>query len=895
MSIADRAGRPARLAAALGLGLGLALGIAAAPLHGQSPDALRLKALVEGLTVTPRVLFVTLRPGDENLPLITWLSRGHHVQTGVLALTRGESSPNYAGMETGVALGAIHVQEALAARRVDGAEQFFTRDYDFGYARDTVDVFKQWNRDSLVADVVTVIRSFRPHVIVAEYAPGTAALDPELAALASVVREAFDAANDARRFPFGQFGPGWRPAKLYRYGSGLRIATDQYDPALGGSYADLSVDARAQYRTRGLANISPPLRTAIDLALLEPARPDTAPAERSIFDGVDTTFMRLGAYAPLSVVNALPAMAAYADSARRAFDARDLSATVAPLARFAQLATSVRGELAWCKHAALSAQPLVVPGRSCSLNTLDLDAAIDRIRQRATTALLAAAGVTIDATADRELVARSDTGVVMVTIANHGTRPVSVRDVSVWGSMARDSAPRVIPPDSTAHVFRAVSDLASPHPWWIQNRSEGRFPDFPSAADGLDRDMIIPSNLRVPAIAVPENIRRTSDATVTLTIDSATVSTSLGPIVFPYADPVVGVQRRGIAGVPDVSLRFERGLQWIPEHAVVKRNLRLFVSSASDHERSFVPKPFVPEGVTLDSAPKLVSLAPHEARDMAVRMRARMDATVRRDFGLAGVVSPSVAYISGIRTIQYPYLSPIRLEGSSGFWLQAVDVRVPPGVVVGYVGLNDDVASALEDIGVPLAIIKPDDLLYADLSKVNTLLFGPRAFEMHPQLFAQSGRILDFARGGGTVVVMRGEYATVQSRVLPYPATTTRPVPTHVTQPDAAVSVLSPRSRLLSWPNAIGAADWKGWVSGRALFVPTTVDPHYTRVIGLADPGVSPNNNSILYTKFGQGAFVYTALTLEQQIDGGVPGALRLLVNLLSAGQAERTAAAAGR
>ncbi|HVX40819.1 MAG TPA: PIG-L family deacetylase, partial [Gemmatimonadaceae bacterium] len=256
MSIADRVPAVRRLAVAL-LGLAAAAAPAPVPLRAQAPDALRLEALIDGLTVTPRVLFVALRPGDENLPLIAWLSRGKHVETGVLALTRGEATPNAAGLESGIALGAVHVQEALAARRIDGAEQFFTRDYDFGAARDTVDVFKQWNRDSLVADVVTVIRSFRPHVIVAEYAPGTAALDPELAALASVVREAFDAADDAHRFPFGQFGPGWRPAKLYRYGSGLRIATDQYDPALGGSYADLSVDARAQYRTRGLANISP--------------------------------------------------------------------------------------------------------------------------------------------------------------------------------------------------------------------------------------------------------------------------------------------------------------------------------------------------------------------------------------------------------------------------------------------------------------------------------------------------------------------------------------------------------------------------------------------------------------------------------------------------------------
>ncbi len=879
MSIADRrsALRQTVLAAA---GLVLA---AAVRLGAQTPDAIQLKGLVDGLTVTPRVLFVALRPGDENLPLVAWLSRARHVQTGVLSLTRGESAPNVVGPETGIALGAIRVEEALAARRIDGAEQFFTRDYDFGIARDTLDVFRQWDRDSLVGDIVTVIRSFRPQVVITESSIGTEKLDPELQVLASVARDAFDAANDFRRFPFQRFGPGWRPSKLYRYGPGLAIATDAYDPTMGRTYADLALDARAEYRSRGLASAAPP-RSTSDLELVVPARSDTAVREQSIFDGVDTTFMPLGAYAPTTVASALPLMIAYADSARRAFDINDFAAVVAPLARFAQLATRARGELAWCRHAALSAMPLEVPGRACSVNTLDLDAAIDLVRQRATTALLAAARVTVDATSDRELVAQSDTGVVTVAIANHGTLPITLRDVSVWGSMDRDSVAIVIPPDSAAHVMRTVAGLASPHPWWIQNRSHGRFPDALSAADGIDRAGLIPSNLTVPGVAVPENIRRASDASVTLTIAGATVSTSVGPVVFPYADAVVGVQRRAIAGVPDVSLRFERGLQWIPEHTNVKRNLRLFVSSASDHERSFTPKPYAPKSVTIDSAPKRVTLAPHEARDMVLKMRSRMDSTERHEFGLPGVFSQSGAYTTGFRTIQYSYLPPIRLEGSAGFWLQSVEIRVPPGVVVGYVGLNDDIASALEDVGVPLAVIKPEDLLYADLSKVNALLFAPRAFEVHPDLLSQSRRILDFVRGGGTVVVLRGEYATLQSRLMPYPVATSRPLPAYITQPDAAVSVVAPASRLLAWPNAIGDADWKEWVSGRALFVPTTADPRYTRVIGLADPGQSVNNNSILITRLGKGAFVYTALTLDQQIDGGVPGALRLLVNLLGAG-----------
>src|SRR6478672_8513058 len=141
--------------------------VVATAAHAQDRGAARLHTLVEGLTVTPRVLVIGAHPDDDDPQLITWLARGHNVQTAYLSLTRGEAGQNFAGAETGGALGVVRTQEMLAARRIDGGELYFTRAIDFGISKNAEDTFKHWSRELILADVVAIIRSFRPHVIVA--------------------------------------------------------------------------------------------------------------------------------------------------------------------------------------------------------------------------------------------------------------------------------------------------------------------------------------------------------------------------------------------------------------------------------------------------------------------------------------------------------------------------------------------------------------------------------------------------------------------------------------------------------------------------------------------------------------------------------------------------------
>jgi LmbE family N-acetylglucosaminyl deacetylase len=856
---------------------------AAGAIGAQTADAEALHQLVSGLTVTSRVLLISARPEDEDNRLIAWLSRGRQVETGVLALTRGESAPNFLGDESGIALGAIRTQEALSARRIDGAEQFFTHAFDFGFARDTNEVFARWNRDSVVGDIVSIVRAFRPHVIIVTVPDGGAQADGQRAALAGLAREAFDAAGDTRRYAAVVFGMPWRVAKLYRYGPGLRIRTDEFDRVLGESYDAVARRSRARYRSEGLLHLSLP-STPIELRRVASRVNDTLAIERSIFDGVDTTLARFSETAPPDVAPSLPQIAAFADSARRFLDLKDPSVAIAPLASVASLVTHARAATAWCAHPARSSvPPPTAPAKACDQAALDLEASIDLMRQRAADALLGAAGVEITAVADRELVASSDSAVVTITVANHGPASVTLGDLAIWGSTNPATPAMVVPSDGAVRLSRNVAGLAEPHPWWIASRSQERFPSaVPSSLDGLDRGQLLPANLGVRSGAVPENYRRTSDVSVALTIGAATVTTSIGPIVYPYADAFLGEQLRPIAGVPDVLLNFGRGLDWIVARKPVTRELHLFMRSAAGSPHSFVPSvPLIPHGLRVDSLPTRVRLDANEQRDLTIHLRGRSLVDEREAFGFVGMDPPAGKYTSGYQTIQYPDLPPIRIARSSGLWIRPVDVNVPPGLSVIYVrGIGDDVPTALKQVGVTLVIVPAEDFLAIDISTVNTVVFGPRAIELHPELAAQRRRLLDFVRDGGTLVVQRGDLPTLQW--LPTPAGVIRPLPERITHADAPVVMEDPKASVLAWPNQIRPEDWLNWVGARAELVPSSAGG--SKPLEIHDPGQLENRNSLIVWHLGKGAFVYSALTLDQQIGAGIPGALRLFVNLMSAG-----------
>jgi hypothetical protein len=611
------------------------------------------------------------------------------------------------------------------------------------------------------------------------------------------------------------------------------------------------------------------------------------PGKPSLFDGVDTSFARLGAAAPDTVVaRTLAVIAALADSARDLLDLRQPDGVVVYLARAARLATFVRGRSPRCLHPSVDASPYTSSRMQCGpLDRLDLDAALDLVTRRAGEAAFIAAGVDVKLVADREQVAFGDSIPATLTVANHGRSPLQLVTVSISGATDRRIRPLEIPPDSSARWTIPVQVLGSTAPWWLGQRTQDLYEPFVSALDGVARPTATLDRVAIPAVAIPENIRHVSDVTVMVRIAGQLLTLSVGPIVHRTADPLGGVQERQVTGVPPVTLGFDHSLEWVPAGRPVDRLLRFSVQSNSDSVRTVSLNLVAPEGLRVDSLPKAITLAPHQGTELLLRVRGTLKPG-RYPFGLFGRDADSAEFDRGLRTIRYPHLRPIQMSRGSGLWLQGVEITVPSRLNVAYLqGVGDLITPYLRQLGVRLTVVGNDELLNADLSGYTAIVVGPRAYEAHPELVASNARLLEFARRGGTLLVLGGTDATYEYDVFPFPLGADPDGGTdRVTMETAPVTVLSPAPRLLAWPNRITEGDWGGWVSERASFMPRVIDPRYATPLEMHDPDQPEAKGALLIAPLGRGTYIYTTLALVQQLPAAVPGAARLFVNLMSVG-----------
>ena len=860
---------------------------------GQDRGATALDQLVAGLLVTPRVLVIGAHPDDEDTQLIAFLSRGHQVETAYLSLTRGDGGQNLIGNELGEALGAIRTEELLAARRIDGGRQYFTRAYDFGFSKSAEETFKHWDHEEVLRDVVTVVRSFRPHVIVAVFSGTPRDGHGHHQVSGIVAREAYDLSADTVRFPVEQYGPAWEAAKFYRGArftgvqATLTFNVGAYDPVSGRSYAEIAGESRSQHRSQGFGVLQR-RGVVMDAVAREASRVNAgtaATSERSLFDGIDTTIARLDAGLSASARAQLQLARAHADSARASLDFQHPERNVPHLAAVARAVEAAQRE--W--------QPCVVPVGwrrrldfvNCTPAQLDADAALDQMRDRINAALLEAAGVAVEATADRELLAFGDSMPATISVYNRGALPVTVRAVRVNGYASPLASPVIVAPDSAWRTTRTLVGLVDTRPWWVGGRQGDLFAEKRSPSDGLSRVSAVSSGL-LRGVALREDTRRESEASVDVEIAGATVSSPREPWVYRFADPVLGEQNRPVGGAPAVSLAFDRGLEWLPAGKPLDRMLRLTVQSYSAVARTYTLRVLTPAGVTVDTATRQLALEPLESRELFLRIRGTL-AEGRYEFGVIAEGEMG-RYAEGFRTVEYPHIHPIRLYRSSGVWLQAVTVNVPAGLQVAYVqGVGDLSAAGLRQLGIPLVVVTPAELPLLDLTRFTTVIVGPRAYQASPELRAYNPRLMQFVKDGGTMLVQYGQQEMARPGLMPYAIALGRTAQ-RVTLEDAPVTVLDPKSRLLTWPNRITDADWANWVQERSLYMPGEINRLYETPLEMHDPGEPPNRGALLMTTYGKGTYVYTTLSLFRQFPAGVPGSARLFVNLLSQGRGPRPA-----
>jgi LmbE family N-acetylglucosaminyl deacetylase len=721
-----------------------------------------------------RVLWIAAHPDDEDTQLIAWLARGRRVETAYLSLTRGDGGQNLIGNELGEALGVIRTEELLAARRIDGAHQYFARGYDFGFSKTADETRKHWPQDSLLNDVVTVIRAFRPHIVITTFSgtPRDGHGQHQISAI--VARQAYNLAADTVRFPVRTFGAPWTPLKFYRLARfspqdrTIAINVGEYDPYLGMSYQEIAADSRSQHKSQGEGTLR---RKGVvwDYLTREDSRvPAPAPKdETSIFAGLDTTKL------------------------------------------------------------------LVQDGR--------------------VTPPQLPSPIAVEAVADRRALAVGDSARITMTVYNRGRVPVVISPVEFQ---------RVtVAPDSSYRWTEWLVGKEITQPWWLAQPRNGDL--FTPKIDGISED---------------ERERR-SWAHVTVQPVGGAQMEIASPIVFHYVDRVRGDVQQPLIVAPGISITLEQALAMARANGPFNQLVRTTLRSAMSDTVPVTVTLTLPRGLSADSLSRTVTMAPGSVRTLAFRVRGKLS---RGSHVITATASAKgQAFRAGYVPIDYPHIEPQRIYRPSMLAINAVDVVLPARLNVAYIpGVGDNVAPVLQQLGVPLTIIDPDDIPQTDLGKFTAIVVGPRAYQASASLQSNNDYLLAYVRNGGRMVVQYGQGEMQRPGIMPYAITLKQPAE-RVTDENAPVTFTDPKSPLLNAPNKITQEDFRDWVQERATYMPSTFDSHYRTMLAMNDPGEQPNRAAILAAAYGRGTYIYVPLALFRQLPAGVPGAARIFANLL--------------
>jgi LmbE family N-acetylglucosaminyl deacetylase len=806
--------------------------VAANPVPRPNLNGAQIRLALERLGVVGSALYVGAHPDDENTALLAWLENGKKVRTAYLSLTRGDGGQNLIGSDTGKLLGVIRTQELLAARRVDGAEQMFTRALDFGFSKNADETLALWGHDRILGDVVWAIRSFRPDVIITRFPPDSSAGHGHHTASAMLAEEAFKAAADPQRFP-GQLksvGP-WQATRLewnaFRFGQAgpdttpgrVRVDIGAYQPLLGRSYTEIAGESRSMHKTQGFGSAE---RRGAFVNTFE-HRLGTRP-RTDLFDGVDLTWSRVPGAEKLTGLF---------ERGRREFDA-DRPQGILPILLDA-----------WDVLAKLPSSPLV-------------DGKRDELRE----VIRSCAGLWIDAVASAHSVSPGGTLRVVTTLINRSDLGLAVKSIEVKPGGTPVTAERALDDNRavTDTITVRVADLAPlSTPFWLEQ------PSLPGSYEIADPTLV----------ARPENPPAWT-ASFTVAILGRAITYDV-PVAYRWVDPVYGERYRDAVVVPPASLRFDQGVYVFADGTA--RDASVVVQSAERAVKGAV-KLTAPAGWKVEPAEVTVSLPGGEA-DTTLRFHVTPPAQPSPVGALgASFTTGGRTYTSQLQRLDYAHIPIQTLLPPAEARLVRTNVK-HTGTTVGYVmGSGDQCADALKQLGYRVTALSDDDLSREPLVGYDAIVVGVRAYNTRPRLRKLQDRLLDYVSAGGRLVI---QYQTpdreLNDRLGPYPFSISRD---RVTVEQAPMTMKAPAHALLNKPNKIAASDFDGWVQERGLSFANPWDPKYEVVLSCNDPGEPARDGGLITTHYGKGVFIYTGFAWFRQLPAGVPGAYRLFANLVS-------------
>lgn len=794
------------------------------------------------LNVLGSVLYIAAHPDDENTRLLAYLSQGRLLKTGYLSLTRGDGGQNLIGDEQGIDLGLIRTQELLDARRIDGAEQFFSRAYDFGYCKTADEALQTWGHDKILSDVVWVIRKFRPDVIITRFPGDERAGHGHHAASAILANEAFTAAADPHKFP-EQLNAGvtvWQAKRIlwntFNFGSinttdptQFKLDVGGYNSLIGKSYGEIAAESRSQHKTQGFG----------------------VPAQRGTqYEYFTTT----GGTAPTTdLLNDIP------------IDWLQVPGGSAIEEKINQVIASYNFE-----HPENSIEGLLAV--YTAINGLPDGYWKQKKLQELKDILLACSGLFAEVTASNELVVAGENMGLTFSIITRNPVPVKLLHISLQNfdttintSMALDKN------YFFRHTMKVPAIPEMTQPYWLQKPLDhGSF-------DVTDQQLIGRAQNAAPF-----------KATFVLDFFGQEISVNR-PVQYKYTDPARGELYEPLAVIPaleiqmapsvvftnmmrngkliplvDISLQMTSHINanhksvrlqvWQGNHLAGTIDTILNLSKDRQYNFHIVPDIIV-TGQSTDSLHATIAMAED---------------------------GQTLHYSQQLHSIRYDHIPDIHYLSTAYTRLIHDTIRVS-NKKIGYIeGAGDKMVAALRQMGYAVNVLSENDLVPEKLRSFDAIITGVRAYNVLDWLPGKYDVLMQFVKNGGNLIVQyntNNQLGGIPFQIGPYPFTISR---IRVTDETAAVHFLQPQADVLNFPNKISAADFDNWIQERSIYQAEKTDSHYIPILGMHDANEPESTGSLVIAPYGSGNFVYTGLVFFREMPAGVPGAFKLMANLVA-------------
>lgn len=785
------------------------------------------------LNVLGTVLYVGAHPDDENTAVISYLAKGELLRTAYLSVTRGDGGQNLIGPEQSEQLGVIRTQELLEARKIDGGKQFFTRALDFGYSKSPAETFKIWNKNTILSDVVWIVRKFKPDVIIARFPETGEGGHGHHTASAILASEAFDLANDPSAFPEQlKYVTIWQPKRIF-WNAWVKtlenkkintaelptINVGEYNPLLGKSYTEISALSRSMHKSQGFGASATRNNLLNHFVLL---KGDSV--KKDLFEGIDFTWNRVEGGEEIQKL---------IDKTISEFDDENPSASISDLAAIYSKIKNLEDEY-WKEVKLAEVKELI---RSC-------------------------AGIWIEGIGTDEYAALGDQIKVQTSIVNRSSENFILKSISVNNETKKIENGSLKNGEmfTSDFVIHIPDDSKISNPYWLINEhSTGSF-----AVD--DQTMI-----GLPESTAPFNCN------FTVEIYGEEIEFSV-PLYKRITDPVDGELYSQVKIAPPAVINIEKELYFF--NGTSSKEIKVTVQSLKDNLSG---KVFfnINNGWKIEPAAiDFYDMNKNQKKDFFIKITPNQSAFQSEI--TAKVSIEGREYTKQIIRKQYKHIMPQTIFQDSKALLQSYDLTKTKLKKIGYIsGSGDLIPNFLSDLGFDVVIFDDKQFNQNQLNQYDAIITGIRAYNTRDELAAFQKELFKYVENGGTLI---SQYNTTAQLILSPGIFPLKISHDRVTDENSAVKIINKDHKIFNYPYKIREDDFKGWIQERGLYFPAEWDKKYETLLSMNDDGENEKLSSILYAKYGKGTFVYTGLSFFREIPAGVEGAIKLFINILHAG-----------